>query len=105
MKLSFLIRQVPAAYPFISGPEKDHVNKDTREISKIQRDHAVEFSLRMLLAQTETILKSLPANCNGKRRDALIRSKSITACGETIRSTPPVEISTKENKYEKNNPK
>jgi len=39
-----------------------------------------------------------------KRRDALIRSKSITACGETIRSTPPVEISTKENKYEKNNP-
>jgi hypothetical protein len=30
-------------------------------MSKIQGDHAVEFSLRMLLAQTETILKSLPA--------------------------------------------
>ena len=47
--------------PFISGLEKDHVNKDTRQMSKIQGDHAVEFSLRMLLAQMETILKSLPA--------------------------------------------
>ena len=55
-------------------------------------------------AQLAQNIEIIAGNCNGKRRDALIRSKSITACGETIRSTPPVEISTKENKYEKNNP-
>jgi hypothetical protein len=56
------------------------------------------------LPRTVTFRACCPASWNGKRRDALIRSKSMTACGETIRSTPPVEISTKENKYEKNNP-
>ena len=50
-------------------------------------------------------IEIIAGNCNGKRRDAVIRSKSITACGETIRSTLPVEISTKEDKYGNNNPK
>jgi zeaxanthin glucosyltransferase len=41
-------------------------------MSKIQGDHAVEFSLRMLLAQTETILKSLPAIVQAHGIDALV---------------------------------
>jgi hypothetical protein len=37
--------------------------------------------------------------CNASRRT------SINACGETIRSTPSVEVSTKENRYGYNNSK
>ena len=68
----FLYSPGAAGLPFVPGPEKDHVNENIPEVSKMQGDDAVEFSLRILAAQTETILKSLPAIVQTHGIDALV---------------------------------
>ncbi len=68
----FLYSSGAAGLPFVPGPEKDHVNENIPEVSKMQGDDAVEFSLRILAAQTETILKSLPAIVQTNGIDALV---------------------------------
>ena len=61
-----------AGLPFVPGPEKDHINENLPEVSKKQGEDALQFSVRMLLTQTEAILKSLPAIVQANRIDALI---------------------------------
>ena len=68
----FLYSSSAAGLPFVPGPEKDHVNENIPEVSKMEGDDAVNFSLRILIAQTEMILESLPAMVEANGIDALI---------------------------------
>jgi hypothetical protein len=56
--------------------------------------------------QTKTETKALDQLVKWKIAAlAALAVASIDACDETIRSTPSVEVSTKENRYENNNSK
>ena len=68
----FLYSSGAAGLPFVPGPEKDHINENLPEISKMQGEDALQFSIRAVLTQTETILKSLPAIVKANGIDALI---------------------------------
>ena len=68
----FLYSSGAAGLPFIPGPEKDQFRENLPEVSKLQGENAVKFSLRVLMAQTETILKSLPAMVEANGIDALV---------------------------------
>src|ERR1700737_2940240 len=57
----FLYSSGAAGLPFVPAPERDHISQNRREVSKMQGEDALQFSFRMLIAQTQTILKSLPA--------------------------------------------
>ena len=61
-----------AGLPFVRGPEEDDINENRPEVSKMEGQNALQFSLRGVLAQTETILKSLPAVVKANGIDALI---------------------------------
>jgi MGT family glycosyltransferase len=68
----FLYSTGAAGLPFIPGPEKDPLRENLPEVSKLQGDEAVKFSLRVLMTQTETILKSLPGMVESNGIDALV---------------------------------
>src|SRR6266478_7785791 len=68
----FLYSSGAAGLPFIPGPEKDHVNENISKVSKMQGDDVLELSVRLVLTQTETILKSLPAIVEATGIDALV---------------------------------
>jgi MGT family glycosyltransferase len=68
----FLYSSGAAGLPFIPGPDKDPLREHLPEVSKLQGDEAVKFSLRMLMTQTETILKSLPGIVESNGIDALV---------------------------------
>jgi zeaxanthin glucosyltransferase len=68
----FLYSSGAAGLPFVPGPEKDQVSENIPEVSKMQGEDAVEFSVRILLAQTETIVKSLPAIVEANGVDAVV---------------------------------
>jgi MGT family glycosyltransferase len=68
----FLYASGAAGLPFIPGPERDQFRENLPEVSKLQGDDAVKFSLRVLMTQTETILKSLPAMVEANGIDALV---------------------------------
>jgi MGT family glycosyltransferase len=68
----FLYLPEAAGLPFVPGPENDQFLAKRREVSKMQGDDALEFSLGALMAQTELILKSLPAMVEENGVDALI---------------------------------
>jgi zeaxanthin glucosyltransferase len=68
----FLYSSGAAGLPFVPADEKDHINENRPEVSKMQGEDALQFSLRAVLAQTETILKSLPATVAATGVDALL---------------------------------
>src|SRR6267378_4488523 len=68
----FLYSSGAAGLPFVPAEEKDHINESRPEVSKMQGEDAVQFAVRMVLAQTETILKSLPAVVQANGIDALL---------------------------------
>ncbi|MGA8477849.1 MAG: glycosyltransferase [Chthoniobacterales bacterium] len=68
----FLYSSGAAGLPFVPGPEKDQINENIPEVSKMQGDDALEFSCRLVLGQTETILESLPAMVKANNIDALV---------------------------------
>jgi len=68
----FLYSSGAAGLPFVPAAEKDHINEGRPAVSKMQGEDALQFSLRMVLAQTETILKSLPATLRATGVDALV---------------------------------
>src|SRR5262249_40180224 len=68
----FLSSSGAAGLPFIPAPGKDHINEYRPEVSKMQGRDALQFSVRMVPAQTEAILKSLPSVVKANRIDALI---------------------------------
>jgi zeaxanthin glucosyltransferase len=68
----FLYSSGAAGLPFVPGPEKDHLNESRADLSKMRGEDAVQFGARLVMAQTETILKSLPAVVQANGVDALI---------------------------------
>ena len=68
----FLYSSGAAGLPFVPSPEKDHINENRPVTSRKQGDDALQFSVGAVLAQTETILKSLPAIVRENGIDALI---------------------------------
>ena len=68
----FLYSSGAAGLPFVPGPEKDHLDENRPEQSKMQGEDALKFGVGTVLAQTETILKSLPAVVQANGIDALL---------------------------------
>jgi zeaxanthin glucosyltransferase len=68
----FLYSSGAAGLPFVPANEKDHINDNRPEVSKMQGEDALQFSIGMVLTQTETILKSLPATVMANGVDALV---------------------------------
>jgi MGT family glycosyltransferase len=68
----FLYSSGVAGLPFVPCPEKDHINENRPEASRKRGEDALQFSVRAVLAQTESILKSLPAIVKANRIDALM---------------------------------
>jgi zeaxanthin glucosyltransferase len=68
----FLYSSGAAGLPFVPGPENDHFNENRPQVSKMQGEDALQFSFRMLMAQTQTILKSLPATVAATGVEALL---------------------------------
>ena len=68
----FLYSSGAGGQPFVPSPEEDRINEIRPEVSKKQGQDALQFSLPAVLAQTEVILKSLPAVVQENGIDALI---------------------------------
>jgi MGT family glycosyltransferase len=68
----FLYSSGAADLPFVPGPEKDHIDESRPEVSKLQGEDALKFAIRVVLAQTESVLKSLPAIVQANGVDALL---------------------------------
>jgi zeaxanthin glucosyltransferase len=68
----FLYSSGAAGLPFVPGPEKDHFNENRPELSKMEGEDALQFSARVLMAQTEAMLKSMPAMVQANGVDALV---------------------------------
>src|SRR6516165_1301438 len=68
----FLYSTGAAGLPFIPGPENDPLRENLPEVSRLHGVEAVKFSLRVLMTQTETILKSLPVMVEANGIDALV---------------------------------
>jgi MGT family glycosyltransferase len=68
----FLYSSGAAGLPFVPGLEEDHFDKNRREVSKMQGEDALQFSVRVLLSRTEAILKSLPAIVQANGVDAFV---------------------------------
>jgi zeaxanthin glucosyltransferase len=68
----FLYTTSAAGLPFIRGDEKDYFNENRPQVSKMQGEDALQFSVRMVLDQTEMILKTLPAIVQENGIEALL---------------------------------
>jgi zeaxanthin glucosyltransferase len=68
----FLYSSAAAGLPVVPGPEKDKLHENLPEVSKLQGDEAVKFSVRVVMSQTEMILESLPAIVQTNGVDALV---------------------------------
>jgi zeaxanthin glucosyltransferase len=68
----FLYSSGAAGLPFVPSDEKDQVNENRPEVSKMQGEDALQLSVRAVLARTESILKSLPAVVEANGVDALL---------------------------------
>ena len=68
----FLYSSSAGGLPAVPGPEDDHIKEMVRDVSALQGDDVLNRAVRVVLAQTETILKSLPAMVRSNRVDALI---------------------------------
>ena len=68
----FLYASTANGLPAVPGPEEDHVTKMLGEVSALHGEDAFRVGIRSLLAQTESILKSLPEIVRTNRVDALI---------------------------------
>ena len=56
----FLYSSGAAGLPFVPAPEKNQVSESRLEVSNMQGQDALQYSVGNVLAQTESILKSLP---------------------------------------------
>ena len=68
----FLYSAEAAGLPCLPVDEKDQVHEKLPEVSKMQGDEAVQMGANALTAQTESILKSLPAIVDKSGVDALL---------------------------------
>ena len=68
----FLYTSSAAGLSCIPAEENDYVNESRSEISRLQGEDALVFSLRQVLRQTEGILNSMPAMVEKSGVDAVI---------------------------------
>jgi hypothetical protein len=68
----FLYSTEANGLPFVPGPEKDHISENRTAQSKRQGEDALRSGVGQVLAQTETILKSLPEIVRANGVDALL---------------------------------
>jgi zeaxanthin glucosyltransferase len=68
----FLYSSNASGLPGVPGPEKDHIHENRGQTSKLQGEDVLKFGLRLVMNQTEAILKSLPAIVQANRVDALL---------------------------------
>ena len=68
----FLYSSGAGGLPVIPYDEEDAFNEGRAEVSQKQGEDALQFGMRLLLAQTETIFKSLPGIVQALQIDALV---------------------------------
>jgi zeaxanthin glucosyltransferase len=68
----FLYSSSASGLACVPGPEKDPINENRAQTSKMQGEDALKFALRLVMSQTEAILKALPAIVQANRVDALL---------------------------------
>jgi zeaxanthin glucosyltransferase len=68
----FLYSSSASGLPCVPGPEKDPINENRGQTSRMQGEDSLKFGLRLVMSQTEAILKSLPAIVQANRVDALL---------------------------------
>jgi MGT family glycosyltransferase len=68
----FLYSPSACGLPSVPGPAEDLVKEMVRDVSTLQGDDLIKRAIRAALAQTETILESLPAMVRANRVDAII---------------------------------
>ena len=68
----FLYSSEAAGLPCVPGDEKDQVNESRPEISKMQGEDALQFASHVVMAQTESMLKTLPEVVETNDVDALL---------------------------------
>jgi zeaxanthin glucosyltransferase len=68
----FLYSSGAGGLPFVPGRGKDQFNEDISQASKMQGEDALKFGMRLMMARTEAILKSLPAVVRANGVDALL---------------------------------
>jgi zeaxanthin glucosyltransferase len=68
----FLFSSDAAGLPVVPAEVKDQITENRPAVSKMQGEDALQFSVRLVLDQTEAILKSLPATVEATGVDALV---------------------------------
>jgi zeaxanthin glucosyltransferase len=68
----FLYSSGAAGLPFIPGEEERILTENRAEMSKKQGDEALKFSMGLIMSQSESMIKSLPAIVRSNQIDALI---------------------------------
>ena len=68
----FLYSQGAAGLPFLPADEQDGLTEHRAELSKKQGDDALKFSIRLIMSQAESIVKSLPNIVQSNQIDALV---------------------------------
>ena len=68
----FLYSSEAAGLPVVPSDEKDQFNENRPEISKMQGEDALQFASHVVMAQTESMLKTLPAVVETNDVDALV---------------------------------
>jgi zeaxanthin glucosyltransferase len=68
----FLYSSGANGLPFVPGEVEDQFTENRPAVSKMQGEDALQFSARLVLARTETILKTLPATVKTTGVDALV---------------------------------
>ena len=68
----FLYSSGAGGLPFIPGEEERVLSERRAELSKKQGDEALKFSMSLIMAQSESMIKSLPAIVQSNQIDALV---------------------------------
>jgi zeaxanthin glucosyltransferase len=68
----FLYSSSANGLPCVPGDDRDPINENRSEVSKLQGEDALGFAIGLLVQRTEAILKSMPAMIEASGVDALI---------------------------------
>ena len=68
----FLYSSSANGLPCVPGDDRDPINENRPEVSKLQGDEALGFGVGLLVQRTEAMLKSMPAMLEATAVDALI---------------------------------
>src|SRR6202521_3000407 len=68
----FLYSAIANGLPCVPGDDRDPIDENRPEVSKLQGDDALGFAVGLLVQRTEAMLKSMPAMLEATAVDALI---------------------------------